>query len=162
MPYYITVIGDKALINDLNRIKNRLGYTREDILDQTASVIKRDLRAAAPSFTGALRSSIEVILRRRDERWIGPSGKGSSVRFPPSRYAEYVEGGGGPTAKLPNVQDISLRMGIPIGEAFAFAKYLRDSGKAVRTPSFFAKGVAARSERLFHRMVESWVGQIVR
>lgn len=160
MQYVIEIQGDKELARDLSKIARELGNSVDDILDASAASVESTMKGKSPSFTGELKSSVKVFRRTKDERWIGPT-SGRSGSFPPSHYGRFVDQGGGPRG-FANIDDIALRLGIDTRQAFAFAKYLRDSGKGVQRASGFVRDTAQQEALVFYRTVQDYINRIIR
>jgi hypothetical protein len=152
----------EQVARDLSSVGSSIVYGVEDVLDRAASATETAMKANAPKFTGALAESIDTIKKTKGERWIGPSAKGHAglSRYSPQNYAYYVSEGGGPSG-LPNIEDIALRLGISDVEAFAFAKYLRNTGKSVRVPSFFIDKTQNMVEDLFYGLGVQFISRVV-
>lgn len=133
----IDITGDNEAIEAIGNIVEELDIAPEQILDSLAKESVEVMAEEAPLFKGSLKRSIEVLLSTPTERVIGPGyGGGEFGSKPPSEYAYYVEHGGGPKG-LANITDLSLRLGVGIGSAIAFAKWMQKHGQAVREPNPF-------------------------
>lgn len=147
------ITGVKETTESLLKAADLIGMGAERVLDDAANKAETAMRAEAPSFTGELKGSIDTFRSLPGARWIGPSGGGSGYSaYGPTHYARYVEEGGGPSATLANPTDIALRMGLDLPEAFAFAKYLKNTGKAVQAPHFFLEKTANMLDGVFYAM----------
>lgn len=157
--YTITINGTEELMKKFEAIQSNFGTSVDGVMKEVASDLRDTMENNAPVFTGRLKSSIEVT--KGDQKYsyvIGPSADDGS-RFPPSKYGEFVDTGGGPSG-MPNVDDIGDRLGLSDREAFAFAKYLKLTGKAIRTPTFFVKKVALIAEKVLMDKIQSLLSKI--
>jgi hypothetical protein len=158
--YRVTLQGDTQLIKKLETISIKMKTGSADVLDKTAGDCSDLMQTYAPVFTGKLKESIDWKVGDTPlSREIGPQHDGGE--FPPSNYGIYVDSGGGPSG-MPNVNDIGDRMGLSDREAFAFAKYLKLTGKAVRTPTFFVGKVADKANSIFRMNVERLFQEAIR
>lgn len=148
--YTVKIVVDKKQFKDVEEMLDdmsgdRVGQVIDRRLSEVAQNTEREMKHQAPSFTGALKESIDHEKVRMTEPKtkayiIGPSdsySSGSYGKHHPKNYAYYIETGRGPTDTLANPTDLALRMGISIEEAFAFAKWMRSTGKAKRSPNPF-------------------------
>lgn len=143
MNYKATLTGDAAFLKHLQVIASNLSVGTEEILDRTADSAKSMMIDQAPVFTGKLKASIDILDRKAGRRTIGTG----------LNYGIYVEQGGGPRG-LPNISDLENRIfyGGKRG-AWAFAKYLQRTGRAIREASWFIKKVATVAQSLFESEV---------
>ena len=143
MNYKVTLTGDAAFLKHLQVIANNLSVGTEEILDRTAESAKSMMIDQAPVFTGKLKESIDILNKKAGYRAVGTG----------LNYGKYVEQGGG-TRGLPNVSDLENRVfyGGKRG-AWAFAKYLQRTGKAIREASWFVKRTASVAQSLFESEV---------
>ena len=152
MQYNVTIVGGEEVVKRLNGIASEIGVGTEEVLDRTADQVVGMLVDKAPVFTGRLKDSVGIQESGPKYRIIGPD----------ADYAIHVEQGGGPGG-FPNVTDLEDRIfyGGKRG-AWAFAKYLKSTGKAVRSPSYFIKQVADATEGLFMTQINNLVRMAVR
>jgi hypothetical protein len=145
--YRVVLEGDQQFLSKLNTIAQKTKVGTSEILDDVAGTSAVMMQQNAPVFTGRLKNSIDWEIGSNPmTREIGPQSDGS--RFSPDKYGTYVDSGGGPSG-MPNVDDIGDRMGLSKRDAFAFAKYLRATGKAYRTPTYFVAKVANKVRSIF-------------
>jgi hypothetical protein len=157
--YKVTLTGDKAFVQKLNTIASKLKTGTGDVLDKTSSEATKLMQQYAPVFTGKLKQSIDWEETGPLSREIGPKTDGS--KFSPDKYGTYVDSGGGPSG-MPNVDDIGDRMGIGPREAFAFSKFLRSTGKAFRTPTYFVGKVAGKITSIFESSVNKLFAEAIK
>jgi hypothetical protein len=152
MAYEVIITGDKELTSRLTTMAKEIGIGTEEILDRTADQITTMLVDKAPVFTGELKESVGIKQEGPGFRVIGPGAK----------YSAAVERGGGPTG-LPNVSDLEDRIfyGGKRG-AWAFAKYLKNTGKAFRDGTWFVKQTAVAAQGLFFTEVNHLISMITR
>jgi len=136
MPYTIMIEGIDEAKKAVSSIPEDIKKYSDEILNRITDEAVITMEENAPDFTGTLKESIGSIHINPNETIVGPLGAGENLLYPPSHYAYAVEHGKGPH-RLPNPTDIALRLGIDIEEAFAFAKWLQRTGKAVRQTNAF-------------------------
>ena len=159
--YTVTIDGDEKLIKELLKISTSIGVNSENLLDQMAVEAKMLLSTNAPKSQGHLSESMNILYATKGERHIGPGTAGPSTQFPPSHYARYVEEGGGPTSVMPNVEDIMARFGLNLRQGIIFSKYLRDSGRAVRTANPFVKNTARQMQSTYLASAQRMINRLI-
>jgi hypothetical protein len=161
MQYTVEIQGSEEVVKNLMTIGAALGIDSEWLLDTMAQEAKMALSNNAPRNQGHLAESMDILFSTKGERWIGPGEAGPSSDFPPSHYAQYVEEGGGPINSIPNVEDIMARFGLPLGQAIVFSRYLRDSGRSVRSASHFIQNTANQIESNYVSSIQGMIDRLI-
>lgn len=161
--FQINVKDAEKVATDLTRVAGQLVQGTDGVLDRAAEKAEVLMKSNAPKLTGVLSDSIDTQSTGENERTIGPTSKGHPglSRYSPTHYAKYVEEGGGPTSRMPNIEDLAARFGVSVGAAIVIGKYLRDTGRAVRAPSLFVSKTADQIEDYFSGIAIKYVRNVV-